>query len=102
MFIKILAGLFAAAVVLLLLWSLRGVMLIPVKTGRNTEAELTLRISGSDEMLQQTLEGLLWLRDNGTLRAHIHIIAENPDDDLRHIARSYAEERKCISYTEMR
>jgi len=79
---------------------LRGIMLIPVVKGQNTALEITVRVNGQEEKLQHTLEGLIWLRENGTLHADISIIGKALDEDTRYVAQSYAKERKHITFTE--
>lgn len=93
-------GFIVAAILMLIIWALKGVLLTPVKTGGGTDIEIDLRISGAEPSLEQTLRGLLWLRENGTLKANIRIIAHEPDELTRHIARHYEAEYRCIYYTE--
>lgn len=93
-------GFVIAAILLLIIWALKGVLLTPVRTGDNTEIVIGLNLHGHEPALEQTLRGLLWLRENGTLKANIRIIAHEPDEETRHIARHYEAEYRCIYYTE--
>ena len=93
-------GFVIAAILMLIIWALKGVLLTPVKTGDSTDMEIELRLRGPEPALEQTLRGLLWLRENGTLKANIHIIARETDEVTRHIARHYEDEYRCIYYTE--
>ena len=93
-------GFVIAAILMLIIWTLKGMLLTPVKTGDSTDMEIELRLRGPEPALEQTLRGLLWLRENGTLKANIHIIAREPDEVTRHIARHYEAEYRCIYYTE--
>ena len=93
-------GFVIAAMLLLIIWALKGVLLTPVRTGDNTEIVIGLNLHGHEPALEQTLRGLLWLRENGTLKANIRIIAHEPDEVTRHIARHYEAEYRCIYYTE--
>lgn len=93
-------GFVIAAILLLIIWALKGVLLTPVKTGDSTDMEIELRLRGPEPALEQTLRGLLWLRENGTLKANIRIIACETDEVTRHIARHYEDEYRCIYYTE--
>ena len=70
----ILAFLIAAAV-LFLCWKLRGVMLTPVCRGKGQSLELILRVSGASPELEATVDGLLWLINDGV------------DEETREIAR---------------
>lgn len=100
MLIDIIVGIALAAVILLLLWALRGVMLLPVSCGGNTKMRIELAVSGEEPELQHTLEGLIWLRDNGTLKADVDVIISGIDNDTRHVAQSYAADNKFISVIE--
>ncbi len=93
-------GFAVAAILLLAVWALKGVLLTPVRSGDNTDISIDLRVSGAEPALEQTLRGLLWLRENGTLKADIRIAAHKPDELTRHIARHYEAEYRCIYYTE--
>ena len=93
-------GFVIAAILLLIIWALKGVLLTPVRTGDSTDIVIDLLLHGDEPALEQTLRGLLWLRENGTLKANIRIIAHEPDEETRHIARHYEVEYRCIYYTE--
>lgn len=71
MFYKIFVSVMLAAIVLLSLWMLRGRMLTPVRLGKNQRLSLVLTVSGRAEELENTVESLGWLIDNGTLHADI-------------------------------
>ncbi len=100
MTVYIAVGFSAAAVLWLIIWSVKGLMLTPVRLGRNTDTELVLRISGAEPMTEYTLRSLIWLRENGTLRADILIKAENIDEETRSVLRRFSEQYRCVSYTE--
>ena len=78
----ILAFLIAAAV-LFLCWKLRGVMLTPVCRGKGQSLELILRVSGASPELEATVDGLLWLINDGVLFGRIVLM----DEETREIAR---------------
>ena len=82
------------------MWLLRGVMITPVKTGARTQAAVYLRISGAEPRLEETLEGLIWLRQNGTLRADIVIEDAGMDEETKEIAILSARSRSFIILTE--
>ena len=98
--VNVIVGIASAAVIILLLWALRGVMLLPVCCGRNTKMRMELAVRGPEPALEHTLEGLIWLHDNGTLNADITVVASDIDDDTRHVIKSYAEDKKFISVIE--
>lgn len=86
MFWKILLAALAAALVIFLLWWARGAMLCPVRLGRHTALSLVLRVSGAEPALEETLDALVWLRENGTLRGNIIVVDAGMDDDTRRTA----------------
>ena len=69
----ILAFLIAASV-LFLCWKLRGVMLTPVCRGKGQSLELILRVSGASPELEATVDGLLWLINDGVLFGRIVLL----------------------------
>lgn len=93
-------GFAIAAILMLVIWALKGMLLTPVKTGESTDMEILLGLNGSEPNLEQTLRGLLWLRENGTLKANIRISANAPDELTRHVAQQYEAEYRFIYYTE--
>ena len=93
-------GFVIAAILMLIFWALKCMLLTPVKTGTGTDMEIELLLHGAEPALEQTLRGLLWLRENGTLKANIRVNAHEPDELTRHIARQYESEYRFIYYTE--
>lgn len=93
-------GFFAAGLLWLMVWSVKGLMLTPVKLGKSTTARLTLNVCGSEPMLEYTLRSLVWLRENGTLRAEIIVAASMPDDETRSIAERFCSQYRFVNYTE--
>ncbi|HHU23432.1 MAG TPA: hypothetical protein GXZ52_08525 [Clostridiales bacterium] len=75
-----------SAAIILLLWLLRGVMLTPVKKGKNQKLTVTLRVTGPSPELESTVDGLLWLIRNGTLPAEIIIEDAGMDSETRQAA----------------
>lgn len=96
MFWKILLCAVAAGMVVLILWSLKGALLLPVRCGRKTDLEIRLAVSGSEPRLEETLCSLVWLRENGTLRCRIIIDDCGMDDDTRETARLLAKRWDCV------
>ena len=64
---NILGAAAAAALVVLLIWKLRGLMLTPVRTGQGTELTVRLDVYGPDTSLEGAVAAIKWLRENGTL-----------------------------------
>ena len=86
MLIKLLAAFGAAAIVLLALWALRGVMLTPVRIGKNAGLELVISVTGPCPELEDMLDALLWLRQNGTLSASVKVVDLGMDEETSAIA----------------
>lgn len=84
-----------------LYWVLHGLVLFPVKAGENTKLKIVLNISGECHELEHTLKGLIWLRDNGTIKANIDIIADEPSSSARLVAMAFSNDYQFISYTEI-
>lgn len=100
MAVNLMVGLALALGIVLLIWSIRGLMLTPVKGSDTLELTTLVTINGTEPGLEQCLEGLIWLRENGTVRADIRIEASGLDEASRHICRSYAKDYRFISFTE--
>lgn len=81
-----LAAVGISALIMLFMWLLRGIMLTPVRVGRNARIETRLYLTGSCPELEETIDALLWLRQNGTLRAEITVVDAGTDEATRDIA----------------
>ena len=97
MLVDFIVGLSLAAVLLIMLWALKGLLLTPITSGENTSISIELTVRDSEPKLEQTIKGFVWLRDNGTLRANLRIDACNADSAAKHIAESYAEKYGYIT-----
>lgn len=97
MFVRILISALIAAAIMLLLWGMRGFLLMPLKLGKNTALTVTLRVTGPEPRLEETLRGILWLRSNGTLPADIIIEDGGMDAETRETARLAAKSGGQIS-----
>lgn len=93
-------GLAIASIIILLLWTLKGLLLTPVSKGKSTRIGLVIDVEGSEPKLEQTLKGLVWLRENGTLKTDIHLNVSNADELTLHIARTYADNYSYITLSE--
>ena len=71
MLLQFFAAAAITALLFLLCWLLRGVMLTPVKTGSNTSLKIILAVTGTEPMLEQTVDSVLWLMENGTISGEI-------------------------------
>ena len=86
MFIKIVAALAITLLLMLVFWLLRGAMLTPVRLGKNQHLSLVLTVSGPSPELENTVDALLWLIQNGTLRGQIVLRDAGMDADTRQAA----------------
>lgn len=93
-------GLAIASIIILLLWTIKGLLLTPVSRGRSTHIGLVIDVDGSEPKLEQTLKGLVWLRENGTLKTDIHLNVSSTDELTLHIARIYAANYSYITLSE--
>ena len=80
-FIQIAIALAAIAAIFGLIWFLYGRLLTPVRGGKNVIVDPVVTVSGGAEGLEQTIEGLIWLRKNGTLTGRIIIVDNGLDAD---------------------
>ena len=85
-FVKVLAVLLLAAVAVLIFTLLYEIIICPVKPGKGERLQAVLRVSGSAPCLENTLRGLLWLRDSGRVDMSIVIVDEGMDADTRQTA----------------
>lgn len=83
MLLRIIFAFAAAAVLMLLLWLLRGVMLTPVRAGANIHLSVVMTVTGAAPELENTVDALLWLSQNGTLRAQLLVRDAGMDPDTR-------------------
>lgn len=88
----------AAAALVLLLWLLRGVMLIPVRLRRGQELTLILRAGGDAAALENTMGGLIWLVENGTLPGMICIEDAGLSPEGRQAAAFLEKQYACVQF----
>lgn len=90
MLLHFLAAAVITVLLFLLCWLLRGVMLTPVKTGSNTSLKICLSVTGAEPMLEQTVDSVLWLMENGTLSAEIVLLDCGMDAETAAVAEALA------------
>ena len=86
MLIKAMIGLVGAAGLVLLLWRLRGAMLLPVRLEKNQRLDLVLTVGGGGPPLEHTVASLRWLIENGTLPAQLVLRDAGMDEENRSAA----------------
>ena len=91
MFVKILIAVGITVCLALLCWLLRGVLLTPVKPGKNVRIRILLTVYGPTHDLEQTVDAILWLRANGTLPGEILITDRSMDAETSEIITALAK-----------
>jgi hypothetical protein len=86
LFVRLLGGALAAGAILFLIWAVRDALFTPLRLGRETRLTLTLTVTGPEPRLEETLRGLLWLRENGTLPGEIVVEDAGMDEETRRVA----------------
>lgn len=76
---------------ILAIWYVVGTFLTPVYTSDNIKIHMCVAVSGDCEELEQSINGLLWLINNGTVSAQIIIIDNNMDAGTRYAAETLAK-----------
>lgn len=84
--------------VILFVWFLRGLMLTPVKKGKNTNVTVVVRVAGGEPCLEQTVKGLDWLRANGTLPGTILLLDEGMDLETARLAETLERSMAAVEY----
>lgn len=85
-----------AAVILTVGWAIKYRLLTPVKVGKNTKITVNVNVNGRAESLEQTLRSLVWLRENGTLKADIVLNVASDDSTACRMAEIYADKYSYI------
>lgn len=97
MFLKLLAAFLAAGAVVYLLWLLRGVLLTPVRLGKNESLQLVLRITGPEPALENSVNTLLWLMEDGVLPGELIIEDGGMDEETKRMAALLARDNKRVT-----
>ena len=96
MLLSAIAALLLAAALLFLIHKLRASALLPVRPRDSQTLTVTLRASGDDPYLENTVNALLWLRENGTLPASIVIEDGGMSASALLTARLLEKKHACI------
>lgn len=92
-FVALAAAMVCTALVLIL----RQLLFSPVRSGKNSELLIVLRIFGRETTIDYTLCSLVWLSQNDVMNARIIILGYDLDDETRYIAESYERKYKNIT-----
>lgn len=96
MLLSAIAALLLAAALLFLIHKLRASALLPVRPRESQSLTVTLRVSGDDPYLENTVNALLWLRENGTLPASIVIQDGGMSESALLSARLLERHHACV------
>jgi len=86
MLYKIFISLLVSGILVCALWAVRGALLTPIMIGKNENIKIVLTVCGASPSLQNTVESLLWFRENGTLACEIIVEDNGMDSETRQIA----------------
>ena len=100
MLVTIFISLAIVAALLILLWFLRGVMLTPVHIGKGEDICVVITVEAAAPELEQTVDALLWLIENGTLPACIRIVDAGMDEETRQIAKLLEKRFMRVTFIE--
>ena len=82
---------------LMLLWTIKGLLLRPIKVGKNSKITILISAGETAENLEREIKGLSWLRDDGILRANVLIVDMGMDDETAEIARSMSKNNPAVT-----
>ena len=98
MFWEIFLSVLIAGAVMFVLWGLRGVMLTPVRVGRNSRLTMVLTVTGDEPQLESGVDALLWLRANGTLPGRIVLVDGGMNEETRAAAELLARGHGDVTF----
>ena len=97
MVISAVCALLLSAALFVLIRKLRAAALLPVCPGDKESLTVMLLSEGNDTALERTVNGLLWLRENGTLPASIVIVDGGMTAEVYRLAQLLEKQHDCIS-----
>ncbi|MDO4815324.1 MAG: hypothetical protein Q4A83_01805 [Bacillota bacterium] len=83
-------ALLCTALIIVLAWSFKGRLLMPVSIGGNTKITTSIEVTGSEPCLENTLKSIVWMHENGTLKASVVLNIDTDDPTVHHVAQAYA------------
>ena len=98
---EIVVGALAAWGLLMLIWTLAGVLLLPVSRNSDTAMTVVLCCRGDARGLERQLRGLVWLRDSGLLWWDILILDLGMDQDAKANAERLADNKDNVVFMNM-
>ena len=82
---------------LLLLWTIKGLLLRPVKAGKNSKITIIISADEKSENLEYEIKSLRWLRDDGILRADVLIVDTGMNEETAEKARLISKSNTAIT-----
>ena len=73
-FLQIFIALAAITIIFGIIWSLFGSLQTPIQCGKGTGIATVIAVHGNAEGLEQTLKGLIWLRESGVMLGQIILV----------------------------
>ena len=71
MLLDVLVAILISAAIFAFVWAVKGVLLTPVRTGKDVKLTTVVSVKGSADELEQTISGLMWLRESGKLEMDV-------------------------------
>lgn len=93
---EIVIGTLAAWGLLMLVWTLAGVLLLPLSRNRDSAMTVVLRCRGDARWLERQVRGLIWLRDSGFLWWDILILDLNMESDAKERATQLVQKQDHV------
>lgn len=86
MLLNILVTMVIVAALVGLLWLIQSFMFASVPVSKNTRIQVNVKVKGPAPELEQTMDALMWLRQNGVLKAELCLYDEGMDIQTRRTA----------------
>ncbi|NLH01761.1 MAG: hypothetical protein GX488_07690 [Clostridiales bacterium] len=80
-----------------LLWTLKGLLLRPVKAGKSPSMTVIIAAGKDSRNLEREVRGLRWLREDGRLYADILIVDTGMDSETARIAESLSKSTPWVT-----
>lgn len=93
---EIVIGALAAWGLLMLIWTLAGVLLLPLSRNKDSAITVVLRCRGDARWMERQLRGLVWLRDSGLIWWDILVLDLDMEADARQRAAQLAQKQDHV------
>lgn len=89
---EIVFGMLAAWGLIMLIWTLVGAVLLPLRRRGDLRLTVLLRGNGDPNCLERWLRGLVWVRESGLIWWDIVILSDGLGEESRGIAQRAADQ----------